>query len=57
MKLHFFNMVFCLLEKVYEKIYFIGDGLMGMKCRIFFWVLFLMDDFDYDKKYGGLVGM
>ncbi|NRB51452.1 MAG: long-chain fatty acid--CoA ligase [Saprospiraceae bacterium] len=56
-KPHFFNTVPRLLEKVYEKIYSTGDGLTGMKRRIFFWALALTDDFDYDKKYGGLAGM
>lgn len=56
-KPHFFNTVPRLLEKVYEKIYSTGDGLTGMKRRIFFWALSLTDDFDYDKKYGGLAGM
>ncbi len=56
-KPHFFNTVPRLLEKVYEKIYSTGDGLTGMKRRIFFWALSLTDDFDYDKNYGGLAGM
>lgn len=56
-KPHFFNTVPRLLEKVYEKIYSTGDGLTGMKRKIFFWALALTDDFDYDKKYGGLAGV
>lgn len=56
-KPHFFNTVPRLLEKVYEKIYSTGDSLTGMKRRIFFWALALTDDFDYDKKYGGLAGI
>lgn len=56
-KPHFFNTVPRLLEKVYEKIYSTGDSLTGMKRRIFFWALALTDDFDYDKKYGGLAGV
>lgn len=55
-KPHFFNTVPRLLEKVYEKIYSTGDGLTGMKRKIFFWALSLTDDFDYDKKYSGLSG-
>lgn len=56
-KPHFFNTVPRLLEKVYEKIYSTGDGLTGMKRRIFFWALKLTDDFDYDKKYTGLAAI
>ena len=56
-KPHFFTTVPRLLEKVYEKIYNKGLDLTGLKKTLFFWALDLTDDYDYDKKYGGLSGI
>lgn len=55
-KPHFFTTVPRLLEKVYEKIYNKGLALTGAKKKLFFWALSLTEDFEYDKKYGGLRG-
>ena len=53
-KPHFFTTVPRLLEKVYEKIYNKGLALTGTKKKLFFWALSLTDDYDFDKKFGGL---
>ncbi len=53
-KPHFFTTVPRLLEKVYEKIYNKGLTLTGAKKSLFFWALSLTDDYDFDKKFGGL---
>ena len=53
-KPHFFTTVPRLLEKVYEKIYNKGLALTGAKKKLFFWALSLTDDYDFDKKFGGL---
>jgi long-chain acyl-CoA synthetase len=54
---HFFTTVPRLLEKVYEKIYNKGLTLTGIKRNLFFWALSLTNDFEYDKKYGGMAGI
>ena len=53
-KPHFFTTVPRLLEKVYEKIYNKGLELTGLKRKIFFWALDLVQDYEYDKEYTGL---
>jgi long-chain acyl-CoA synthetase len=53
-KPHFFTTVPRLLEKVYEKIYAKGEGLSGIKKKLFFWALDLTEDFEYDKHFTGL---
>jgi long-chain acyl-CoA synthetase len=53
-KPHFFTTVPRLLEKVYEKIYNKGLELKGLKRKIFFWALDLVQDYEYDKEYTGL---
>lgn len=53
-KPHFFTTVPRLLEKVYEKIYNKGLTLTGAKKKLFFWALSMTDDYDFDKKFGGI---
>lgn len=53
-KPQFFTTVPRLLEKVYEKIYNKGLELTGLKKKLFFWALDLVQDYEYDIEYSGL---
>ncbi len=53
-KPHMFTCVPRLLEKVYEKIYAKGDGLSGVKRKLFFWALSLTEDYEIDKEFHGM---
>lgn len=54
---HFFTTVPRLLEKVYEKIYNKGQDLTGIKKKLFFWALGMVDDFEYNQPKKGLAGL
>lgn len=54
---HFFTTVPRLLEKVYEKIYNKGLALTGLKRRLFFWALDLVQDFEHYQKKTGLAAL
>jgi long-chain acyl-CoA synthetase len=54
---HFFTTVPRLLEKVYEAIYNKGLALTGAKKKLFFWALDMANDYDFNKKFGGLTAL
>ena len=56
-KPHMFNSVPRLLEKVYDGFVTKGKELTGMKKSLYFWAMDLTRHFEYNKKYGPLLGM
>lgn len=53
-KPYFFSTVPRLLEKVYEKIYYKGLQLTGLKKKLFFWALSLTDGFEHEQPATGM---
>ena len=56
-KPHMFNSVPRLLEKVYDGFVTKGKELTGIKKSLYFWAMDLTRHFEYNKKYGSLLGM
>lgn len=56
-KPHMFNSVPRLLEKVYDGFVTKGKELTGIKKSLYFWAMDLTRHFEYNKKYGPLLGM
>jgi len=50
-KPHVFTSVPRLLEKVYERIMATGQTLTGLKRKLFFWAMGLVEDYDPEKSY------
>lgn len=48
---HVFTSVPRLLEKVYERIMATGQTLTGLKRKLFFWAMGLVEDYDPEKSY------
>lgn len=55
-KPHMFNSVPRLLEKVYDGFVAKGKELSGIKKALYFWALGLTKHFEYNKKYGPILG-
>ncbi|HET6556360.1 MAG TPA: long-chain fatty acid--CoA ligase [Prolixibacteraceae bacterium] len=56
-KPHMFNSVPRLLERVYDGFVSKGNELEGVKKMIYFWALRLTKHFEYNKKYGFILGL
>ncbi|MEN8115526.1 MAG: long-chain fatty acid--CoA ligase [Bacteroidota bacterium] len=56
-KPHMFNSVPRLLEKVYDGFVAKGKELSGVKKALYFWALNLTRHFEYNKKYGPILGL